>query len=84
MAGPVGVPGGFGPGVAFRPDGDTLATGDSKGTTYLWSAATDTIARTLIAPSSGGFGVQALAFSPDGTVLAVGVVNGSTYLWQAG
>jgi hypothetical protein len=38
----------------------------------------------LIAPSSGGLGVQALAFSPDGTALPVAYVNGSTYLWQAG
>jgi WD40 repeat protein len=69
--------------VAYSPDGGTIATGDSSGSTYLCDARTGSLARTLHSPSSGGYGVQAVAFSPDGKTLAVGDVKGFTYLWQA-
>jgi WD40 repeat protein len=66
--------------VAFSPNGDTVATGDTDGLAYLWDAATGT--RTAALADSGGEGVEALVFSPNGDRLAVGDADGSTYLWD--
>jgi len=67
-------------GIAFSPDGTTLAVSTFGGTTYLISAATGGISRTLADPGSRG--VEAVAFSCNGKLIATGDANGSTYLWD--
>jgi hypothetical protein len=61
-------------GVAFSPDGQTLATGPD-----LWNVAARHRMATLTDP--GAYSVNAVAFSPDGHTLAIGDYNGS-YLWH--
>ena len=65
--------------VAFSPDGNTIAVGQTS--TYLWNASTHSRIATLTDPSA--WGVGSAAFSPDGRTIAVGDYNGSTYLWNA-
>ncbi len=78
------IPGGNAAGgVAFSPDGKTLAIagGDgSQGAAYLWDVATRQLAATFRPPASEG--ASSVAFSPDGQTLAVGTYSGATYLWN--
>jgi len=67
-------------GVAFSPDGDSVATADRNGKTYLWDVATGTLTTTYTDP--GCKGVDGVAFSPDGAYLAAADDNGSAYLWN--
>jgi len=62
--------------LVFSPDGKTLASRGSDGTTKLWDISTGTALRTI----NGAFG-RSIAFSPDGKTLAAG--DGSTInLWD--
>ena len=54
--------------VAFSPDGQTLAVGDSGGHVGLWDTATGRRTATL----AEGSAVYSVAFSPDGQMLAAG------------
>jgi len=66
--------------VAFSRDGNTLATGNYDGSTYLWRIATGRVTAILADPDSAG--VTSVAFSPDGKTLAAGDVGGRTFLWD--
>ena len=58
--------------LAFRPDGEVLATGDYRGAVHLWDVRTG--AR-VGGPFYAFSIVLSLAFSPDGRVLAAGTAD---------
>ena len=63
-------------GLAFSPDGTTLAVSGSKGVT-LRNPVTGEVLSSLIHSS-----MQSIAFSPNGKVLAGGDANGAIVLWN--
>ena len=66
-------------GVAFSPDGKTLAVGDFGGQIGLWDVATGR--RTAVLAEGSGT-VYGVAFSPDGKTLAAGDYGGQVSLWD--
>jgi WD40 repeat protein/tetratricopeptide (TPR) repeat protein len=66
-------------GVAFSPDGKTLAVASLGGTVQLWEVATGELQETLKGHSSA---VTAVAFSPDGRTLASGSNDQTVRLWN--
>ena len=69
-------------GVAFAPDGKTLATAADDCKVKLWNIATEQEVATL-EPLTGG--CRSIRFSPDGRTLAVGHFldpEPYTWLWQ--
>ncbi|MGW8986621.1 WD40 repeat domain-containing serine/threonine protein kinase [Streptomyces parvus] len=81
-----GYPRGNGPeGVAFSPDGDTLATGAGDGTVRLWDVAERKVRARLAprpAPGDTPLAVKTVAFSPDGRLLAAGTARNVVTLWD--
>ena len=67
--------------VAFSPNGEILAAGDTDGSTYLWNVAAGKRIARLPDPGSRN-GVDAVAFSPDGKLVAAGDNDGNVYLWN--
>jgi WD40 repeat protein len=66
-------------GIAFSPDGKTLAIA-TFGATHLINVATGDQLGALTDPRSAG--VTAVTFSPDGKTLATADHNGQTFLWS--
>jgi WD40 repeat protein len=66
--------------VAFSPDGQLLASGESYGANWvrLWAVDSGELLRTLEGHESG---VIDLHFSPDGVILASGSYDGLVRLW---
>src|SRR5262249_7111245 len=66
-------------GVAFSPDGGTLAAALFNGTAHVWDAATGKELRVLKGHVEE---VRAVAFSPDGKTLATGGEDQTVRLWD--
>jgi WD40 repeat protein len=68
-------------GLAFSPDGQTVATGSSvnENNVQLWRVADGTALRALTGHSGGTNG---LIFSPDGKLLAGSLVNHQVCVWN--
>jgi WD40 repeat protein len=66
-------------GVAFAPDGETLAMASFGGSVQLWNVATGKLIEVLRGHSGA---VLAVAFSPDGRTLASGSVDQAVRLWN--
>jgi predicted NACHT family NTPase len=65
--------------VAFSPEGDRLAIGDSKGTVQVWDVASGQV---IWLQSNHKSGVLSVAFSPDGATLASASYDGTVKLWS--
>ena len=65
--------------VAFSPNGQTLAVGDSGGYVGLWNMAGEKRTATFLYEGSE---VNSVAFSPNGQTLAVGDESGDISLWD--
>jgi serine/threonine protein kinase/sugar lactone lactonase YvrE len=72
-------------GVAFSPDGHTLAATGQDRDVRLWNTATGLPSAVPSATLSGhGHPVSTAVFSPDGRTLATGGYDGRVTLWNTG
>jgi WD40 repeat protein len=67
-------------GVAFSPDGQTIATADGNSFIYIWQAHTHSRIADRSDPHS--LGVRAVAFDPVNGQLASADANGNVFLWN--
>src|SRR5579884_2572818 len=68
-------------GVAWSPDGKSIASASGDGTVQVWDAATGKLLYTHSSPSQ--FGFNAVAWSPDGTRLAAACADNTVQVWDA-
>ncbi len=69
--------------MAFSPEGQTLASGNSGGTVRLWDVAEPAHPRPIGQPLAGGTGgIFSVAFSHDGQTVASGSYDGAARLWN--
>jgi serine/threonine-protein kinase len=68
-------------GLAYAPDGLTLASGDFEGVVTLWDAATGQPRKRWQAHKR--YPLACLAFTPDGKVLATGGWDGTVQFWDS-
>jgi eukaryotic-like serine/threonine-protein kinase len=74
---------GTGWGVAFAPDGRTLATASADQTVRLWDLSNRDQPRPLGAPLTGHTNVVwGVAFAPDGRTLATASADRTVRLWD--
>jgi WD40 repeat protein len=73
----LGIPVG---GVAFSPDGRTLAAGSYDGGVRMWRLRTQALLGAL--PTVSSKGIYSVAFSPDGRTLAAGGEGGRVQFWD--
>gem|GEM_PF-827246 len=66
-------------GVAFSPDGATIASGSEDATVRVWDVATGTERRVLKGHAPG---VLSVAFSPDGATVASGSDDSTVRVWD--
>ena len=66
-------------GVAFSPDGKTLATASLDKTTRIWDVRTGAQLQVLHGHANA---VEGVAFSPDGKTLATGGSDKTIILWD--
>ena len=69
-------------GVAFSPDGKSLAGGGSSlssNATPVWDLATGSVITTITGSTAAA---NAVAYSPDGKALASGMADGTAWLWN--
>jgi WD40 repeat protein len=68
------------PGVAFSPDGQTVAGASFGGIVQLWGVQDGTLLQTLKGHTNW---VWSVAFSPDGHIVASASEDGTVKLWDA-
>ena len=79
-------------GVAYSPDGKTLASAHGDRSVRMWDIETRELKRTLggsltatsLERRGHKYAVRSVAFSPDGNILASGGRGGRMLLWDAG
>jgi hypothetical protein len=70
----------FAYGVAFSPDGKTIAIGSGGGTVRLWTSSTGKAMRQPLTRRTSA--VVGVAFGPDGKTIASASIDGTVRLWD--